>query len=554
MLRKALFVFCLLFSFAAYAATLTLEQKLADFHQLVDSIDNSYGPKFYKEEQGIASLKTLVPKYEAEISQTETDDEFHYAMVRFVAEFKDGHFGISAPFDFAQYPPFNTDLVNGRVLITKIDDATLPEDLKGKLAVGDEVLSVNNEPINALLNRLSKHIPSGQDNTIRRIAAWTVLSRRSNILPGFTNDEVEFEIKKGDSKIREALKVKLTAAGERLPSAQILGLTRPQILQGEQYFQQMQILSTENMLRGAPQAVLDRSFMCSGGSRIDRPKDATVIVEKPFVAHYYPTEKGNIGYLRIPHYSPYPESEEEKSVSDIGALRMAQYQFAVQELEKNTVGLIIDQDHNCGGSVFWLEEFLGLFMDKPYEPMKFRFRASREEYLGWSEELENSKAYESTIWYKHWTAVVELVKTHWLMGDYLTDFSSFSNATYQPNSVRYTKPIIVLIDELSGSGGDAFPSLIQGYGRAKLLGTTTSGLGGHVVPLPPLTFSRMQIRITKSMFYRPDGVPVENNGAVPDIPYSITEDDIRYGFRPYREFYTEKILEEVEAAKPQESL
>ena len=105
----------------------------------------------------------------------------------------------------------------------------------------------------------------------------------------------------------------------------------------------------------------------------------------------------------------------------------------------------------------------------------------------------------------------------------------------------------MLVDEMSGSGGDAFPSLLQGYGRAKLLGTRTMGAGGHVEVQPALYFSQLGTRMTKSLFYRPDGVPVENNGAVPDIAYAITRDDFMYGYRDYQRFYLAKILELVDS-------
>jgi hypothetical protein len=45
------------------------------------------------------------------------------------------------------------------------------------------------------------------------------------------------------------------------------------------------------------------------------------------------------------------------------------------------------------------------------------------------------------------------------------------------------------------------------------------------------------------MFFRPDGVPVENNGAVPHIPYKHTLNDFKYGYLEYQKFYTDKILE-----------
>ena len=42
--------------------------------------------------------------------------------------------------------------------------------------------------------------------------------------------------------------------------------------------------------------------------------------------------------------------------------------------------------------------------------------------------------------------------------------------TLQPTPVAYTKPMIVLIDEFSASGGDMFPAIIQSNNRAPLFG------------------------------------------------------------------------------------
>ena len=86
-------------------------------------------------------------------------------------------------------------------------------------------------------------------------------------------------------------------------------------------------------------------------------------------------------------------------------------------------------------------------------------------------------------------------------------------------------------------GGDAFPSLLGGIGRATLFGERTMGAGGHVTPITPLPFSNISVNMTKSLFYRPDGVPVENNGAVPHIQYEIKASDAVNGFTEYQKAY-----------------
>ncbi|MBK7963613.1 MAG: hypothetical protein IPK04_21910 [Bdellovibrionales bacterium] len=267
-------------------------------------------------------------------------------------------------------------------------------------------------------------------------------------------------------------------------------------------------------------------------------------MEKPFVAYYYATPQGNVGYLRIPHYSPERDSEKGDSEESGQAeeTRFRQYEYAVSELEKNTVGLVIDQDHNCGGSVDYLHRIVSLFMQQEFIPTQFQFLANKQEYLELASWAAGTP--ENTIARQQLETVRDLVKNSWLQGKFMTPLTSIDGVkVFQPNNITYTKPIVVLIDEMSGSGGDAFPALMKGLGRAKLLGTRTMGLGGHVTAQPALFYSQIKAYMTKSLFYRPDGVAVENNGAVPDYPYEITRDDFVYGYHGYRQFYTQKLLE-----------
>ncbi len=113
--------------------------------------------------------------------------------------------------------------------------------------------------------------------------------------------------------------------------------------------------------------------------------------------------------------------------------------------------------------------------------------------------------------------------------------------------MRYTKPIVLLIDELSGSGGDAFPAIMGGIGRATLMGRRTMGAGGHVEIAGPLYFSGQTLSLTKSMFFRPDGVPVENHGAEPSVPYAPTVNDFVNGYVDMQATYLAETLKLVRA-------
>jgi C-terminal processing protease CtpA/Prc len=136
-----------------------------------------------------------------------------------------------------------------------------------------------------------------------------------------------------------------------------------------------------------------------------------------------------------------------------------------------------------------------------------------------------------------------LILESWKKGEYLTPKTTFhSNYPVMPASYQYTKPVVLLADEMSGSGGDAFPGLMQGNGRVKVVGNRTMGLGGHVEEIPGLYNSGLKLRMTKSMFFRPDGVAVENNGVQPDITYIPNRDDFMYEFKGYQKFYLNELF------------
>ena len=80
--------------------------------------------------------------------------------------------------------------------------------------------------------------------------------------------------------------------------------------------------------------------------------------------------------------------------------------------------------------------------------------------------------------------------------------------TLTPDSAYvWKKPILVLANELAGSGGDAFPMLMQRTGTAKIFGQRTMGLGGSVQPVVTTSNSGAQVSLTRGLFtsYRKDG-------------------------------------------------
>lgn len=83
------------------------------------------------------------------------------------------------------------------------------------------------------------------------------------------------------------------------------------------------------------------------------------------------------------------------------------------------------------------------------------------------------------------------------------------------------------------------------------MGQTTMGAGGHVVEAGPLYFSGQKLRLTKSLFLRPDGVPVENHGAVPSVFYEPTVNDFISEYVDMQRAYLSEALALVRARDAQ---
>jgi hypothetical protein len=108
---------------------------------------------------------------------------------------------------------------------------------------------------------------------------------------------------------------------------------------------------------------------------------------------------------------------------------------------------------------------------------------------------------------------------------------------------RYTKPILMLINELDFSGGDFMPAMMQDNKRAILFGARTSGAGGFVSQASfPNNNGIVGFSYTGSIAERPETLlKIENLGVTPDIVYSLTVDDLQNGYQSYKNAVNEAV-------------
>lgn len=564
----------------AFSWELTFEQKKADLIQLRDMIKSHYAPLELKGVKYQLSIDQLYQEYENKILETKSNADFYYKMVEFVAEFKDGHFSIRVPTNHVALMPFSVEYVNGKVLVAQIIRDLLPIE-KFPFEKGDEVVGIDDMSIEEYIKKYSVYENQGNELSKRALTAATLTRRSGQNMPTPGKKSTVFIKKKDETNAwggkvswihlgdpmdefdyNNIFKKELLSTSELLKSlddsnksdleinyveekdkTKLLLDKYPQLqhflypAQAKAFFNKSQgssFVSNFNLKMNNDYLTKMNDYHCSGETRIKIPLDATIIMEEPFVAYYHPTDIGNIGYLRIPHYS-----------FDDNDLAFMQYEYAIAQLEANTVGLVIDQDHNCGGSINFLHQMLSLFMDKPFVPTPFSFLVNKVQVLQFKSYAKQLPP--NTLFSRDFNRVKDLIYNAWIAKQKFTPLTPFfGNDRVYPNHIHYTKPIVMLIDYMSGSGGDAFPTMMQAFSRATLIGTQTMGLGGHVESMPELNNSGMNIHMTRSLFFSPKGVAVENNGARPDVPYVITQEDFLDEYTPYQEFYIKVLTELIE--------
>ena len=222
-------------------------------------------------------------------------------------------------------------------------------------------------------------------------------------------------------------------------------------------------------------------------------------------------------------------------------------------MEEHTDKLVIDQLNNPGGSVFYLYALASNLSDQALETPKHKMSITPtqvascaalsgilnairsdsdaikligERISGFPVSLQFINFYKGycELFLEEWKKGKTMSKPHWIAG---VD-------KINPNITHYTKPILVLINELDFSGGDFFPTIMQDNKRATIMGVRTAGAGGYVLGYSfPNLLGISNFRVTESLAYRVDQNPIENLGVSPDIEAKLTVNDLQNNYVDY---------------------
>ncbi|MFN7924668.1 MAG: S41 family peptidase [Bryobacteraceae bacterium] len=524
-----------LFGFSLPAvADLTPEQKLIDFQQLAATYAKNYAPYEWKVEVEKFDLFDLRPWLE-KVKNSKDDIEFFEICFQYIGSLNDGHSQLQLPSDFQAYLGFVVDLYDDKPLIDLIDRRRLPP-ARYPFAEGDELISVDGLTVDEWIAKLLPYNSTGNPRSNRRFALQTITFRPQVFYPAAhrIGDTATVVIRSGGKD--ESYSIPWSKTGTpmenagRIPNFRTAAPRRPAVAASDDVMPGSKLLaSLQNWRMSRPvNSVLNFGSL----SPIYRlPANFQVRLGRAltdqFLSGTFTSGTTRIGFIRIPDFDPASTT-----------LALQQFAAEIAFFEANTDGLVIDDMRNPGGNACYMNELIRLLTPYRFRSIGLEIRATANWIAAFSSEIENAKALGAPA------ATIALLQTY--LDSIKTAYAENRGRTgplpictvsldLPPATdartgriAAYTKPIVVLVDEMSASAGDAFPATLQDSARATILGYRTMGLGGSVIQFDTTSFSEIIGGVTVTLMNRKDPIVtseyptapyVENIGVRPDAYY-----------------------------------
>lgn len=584
LLTKTICAFCsLVVVFNCLSAVSFEEQKKAKMIQDLEVIKHhyeiGYAPAKWKKEYSGWDLDEAFEYSKNQILNTSaiTTKQFQIIVRNFIKTMKDYHVDVLFFSTESASLPFSVKGAQGRYFVDWVDPLRLPPSLY-PIRVGDELLEFNDRAIAEVIEELKqecgKSATPGTDQSLAEMKLTMRLGMSGDVVPkgsiviktqSTTSGKVS-SYQLSWSYTPEYIKNPL----DFIAAADFLSILRPASKVKAKF--DLPKISMANPLHQAyAEKTADhrgglgarKSFVPMLGEAIwvkedkgDKEEDEFGMEINWYAYIYRHPDGQSIGYIRIPHYMGLTTSAQE-------------FGEILQYFEENTDALVIDQVHNFGGFVGFQYELASMLAIEPLKAPYHRVKITQKDALEAHKALEfiklvdlilqsgessdqektgeeNGKEkendennheiginYQELMFLKTY---YELILDEWSQGHTLTRPTPILGVDrLNPNpKYQYTKPILILIDEMDFSGADFMPAMLQDNQRALLFGSRTAGAGGYVFSFEfPNSHGIAMCAYTASIAERPNLQKIENLGVTPDIEYQITVEDLKNGYQGY---------------------
>jgi peptidase S41-like protein len=564
-LIQTLVLFALTADFAM--GQLTVEQKVADFQNIAGLYAKRYAPYEWKRDIFGFDLLNAAPWID-KILTTKDDLDFYEVLSEYVSKLNDAHDVYTLPANFQAILNFSVDIYDGKLLVDSINRTRLPA-TEFPFVTGYELVSIDGQSAESLLQTLLRYQVAANRRSTSRFAATLLTIRPQQLMPHAADvpDISTVVFRRPDSQLETyripwvktglplvavgkyitpaATPLVRLAAGDSLPDeipAYMAPLTR---------LQNCRVPDRTVLGFGALTPIFAQSLPPSFVRRLGSTGD-------PFFSGVFEAHGFRIGFIRIPSYAP---------TNTTAALTAFQNEMAY--FQANTDGLVIDEMRNPGGSLSYVNQLLSLVMPVPWRAMGFEIRATSDWVVQISSALEQAKAARAP---QNIIDLLEMIK-----GAIVNANASFRGRTEpvpldnttldrspltdsQGNLLAYTKPLIVLVDEMSASGAEVFAAGIQDNARGRLVGWRTMGAGGSVETWEAGSYSLGFTSVTESLMNRgrnvvtgrrlkasfPPAPYVENIGVRPDVRINfMTSDNLSQSGKPFVDAFVTAIVNQI---------
>ncbi len=550
------------------AAQITADQRLIDFQHLAGLYAQNYGPYEFKRDVIGFDLMKLQPWIDR-VRAAKSDIEFYDICAEYVAALRDTHSSFNTGSTFTARIGLSADIYDGKVLLDFIDRSTLPA-AAYPFEVGDEVVTLDGRPADYWTSELTRTIAFANQRATRRLGAGYLFYRAQSIYPRApeAGETLRVEIRRSATGAIESYAIPWVKSGYPVTSAGPVpspaarrqqdpaatprlnhyGLPEGTAPMLEAFQNKRWDLAERGLarLRGlgsrTPYFTLPDGFQRRLGSR------ATDF-------HYsgaFTAEGKRIGYLRIPHFSP---ADEAAAWNELFA--------EVTYLNANTDGLVLDITRNTGGGCY-AEDALDLLIPWPYLSLADQIRVSRSALTQAEAQLASIEgAGLPSELVAQFRSIVDALRRAYQQNRGLSDPVPGCSLTLERDTARdrlgnilaYTKPMVILTDELSISFADYAAAILQEAGRGPLFGYRTNGAGGSVYSINAGFYSEAATSITWTIGTRNRYIGtddygttnrLENVGVRPEISFDyMTRDNLLSGGRLFTSAFTRAILDEI---------
>jgi hypothetical protein len=542
-------------------AELTPAQRESDFRNMAHTFAKSYGPMDWKR-QALRFDGLDVAPWLTRIRAAKDDLEFFEICAEYVAAYQDGHLTFAMPSNFTADLGIRIDLYDGKPLIEGVSRALYPAARFPLLNLGAEVVSIGGEPIGDLINRLARIQSVGSGRAALRYAAQSAVFRPQALFPNAANlpDQTEVIIRAANGE--EATYTLIWTKSGR-PVREIVTPDSPRLLPSslaaeaqEGLRPDLKLQIPESRVTFLNNRIPDGQTIIGWGQRnpyyalpanfnLRRGRFPT----DTFITGTYESEGFRLGLIRIPNFSP--------TAGNAAALRELDEEIAF--LRANTDGLIVDVTRNNGGDAGLVSSYMARLATGPYFYTGFQALPTTRDVLNYAQIAELAAVLKPEPWVRQtWLWLAQSLNDAYQLGGRnlsgpLPLFPpADSNILTQapliegnfPAAVRYDKPVVMLADDLSVSGGDLLPAIFQDNRRGPVIGVRTGGLGANVVQTTSaMPFSEGFFSVSRNLMFRRQPVQapdlplsnyVENVGVIPDVQIdSMTTANLLDGYRTF---------------------